>query len=85
MSFYTGKWIHGYKWDELPIDEYVINRVEYLEEQEKQPLMKNGMPSFEWIPDLEVVDEYDKDREEILAVVNDVNEDVEVEQPTPPL
>ena len=43
--------------------------------------MKNGMPSFEWRPGLEVVDEYDKDREETLAIVNDANEDVEVGQP----
>ena len=81
MSLYTGKQIHGYKWDELPIDEYVIDRVEFLAEQEKQPMMKNGMPSFEWRPGLEVVDEYDEDREETLAVVNSVNVDVEVGQP----
>ena len=36
--------------------------------------MKNGMPSFEWRPGLEVVDEYDEDREETLAIVNDDNE-----------
>ena len=65
----------------MSIDEYVIDRVEFLAEQEKQPMMKNGMPSFEWRPGLEVVDEYDEDREKTLAVVNNVNVDVEVEQP----
>ena len=48
MSSYSEKRIHGYKWDELPIDEYVIERVETLAEGEKQPLMHNGLPNFEW-------------------------------------
>ena len=50
MSLYSGKRIHGYKWKELPIDNYVIARVEELAEDEKQPLIRNGMPIFEWAP-----------------------------------
>ena len=40
MSLYSGKRIHGYKWDELPVDDYVIERVESLAEQKKQPIMQ---------------------------------------------
>ena len=47
MSLHSGKRIHGYEWEELPIDEHVIERVEALAEAEKQPIMHRGMPSFE--------------------------------------
>ena len=30
MSLYTGKEIHGDNWAELPIDNVVVKRVEYL-------------------------------------------------------
>ena len=33
MSLYTGKIIHGFQWDELPIDDHVIGRVEALAEE----------------------------------------------------
>ena len=48
MNKHTGRHIHGYHWTELPIDEYVISRVEKLAEDEKQPIMHNGVPCFEW-------------------------------------
>lgn len=47
MSLYSSKRIHGYTWEELPIDEYVIERVESLAEGEKQAIMHKCMPSFE--------------------------------------
>ena len=63
MSLYTGKRIHGYKWKELPIDEYVIDRVETLAEEEKQPIMKGGMPIFEWGPGEPIEDDFLNDEE----------------------
>ena len=42
--------IHGYIWDELAIDDYVVERVDELAKGEDQPLMYNGIPSFEWAP-----------------------------------
>jgi hypothetical protein len=35
MNLHTGRRIHGYHWTELPIDEYVISRVEKIAEDEK--------------------------------------------------
>ena len=81
MSLHSGKRIHGYNWDELPIDDYVVERVESLAETEEQPIMHNGMPSFEWAPGVEVTDEYDEDREDILAIENNVEEVAKFEQP----
>ena len=56
MSLHSGKRIHSYQWGELPIGNYVIERVEELAEIEKQPLMHNGIPSFEWAPGMEITD-----------------------------
>ena len=57
MSLHSGKRIHGYEWEELPIDEHVIERVEALAEAEKQKVMHRGMPSFEWAPGVPIEDE----------------------------
>ena len=46
MSLHSGKRIHGYNWDELPLDEYVTERVESLAAEQEQPLMHDGVPSF---------------------------------------
>ena len=60
MSLHSEKWIYGYKWDELHIDEYVIERVESLAEQEEQPIMHQEMPSFEWSPGTNVKDSLER-------------------------
>ena len=62
MSLYMGKRIHRYHWDELPIDEHMIERVESMAKKEDQPIMNRGLPCFEWahgvpINDLITVDE----------------------------
>ena len=56
MSLHTGKRIHGFIWDELPIDEYVIERVESLATEQGQPLMSDGTPIFEWTPGQQIKD-----------------------------
>ena len=48
MSLLTGKRIHGYIWDELPIGDDVIERVHELALEEKQPELVDGMSLFEW-------------------------------------
>eukprot|EP00957_Ditylum_brightwellii_P156119 11883531-Ditylum_brightwellii.AAC.1 len=50
MSLYTGAEIHSNNWDPLPIDDYCINTVEKLAEDEEQPLLPDNMPLFEWAP-----------------------------------
>ena len=71
MSLHSGRWIHVYKWDELPIDEYVIERVESLAKGQEQPIMHNGMPSFEWAPGVEVTDVWDDEQEEVLTIARE--------------
>ena len=50
MSLHTGKRIHSYHWDKLPIPDEVIDRVEELAKLESQPLLTNKQPMFEWSP-----------------------------------
>ena len=49
MSLYSGKRLHSYILEELPIYQDVIDRVEQLEREEKQPVLDNNQPLFEWI------------------------------------
>ena len=56
MSLFTGKRIHSYHWKELAISKEIIERVEYLAEQEGQPLLKDKHPFFEWRPGVEMMD-----------------------------
>ena len=48
MSLLTGKRIHAYKWNALPINNEVINQVHHLASSENQPELINGSVSFEW-------------------------------------
>ena len=50
MSLHTGRELHTNEWDELPIDEEVIARVEELAENEGQPELPDQYPLFEWSP-----------------------------------
>ena len=70
MSLYTGQKIHGFGWEELPIHDDVISRVEELAEDEKQPRLLNRVPLFEWAPGYKITDEEDEN-------VNPINEETE--------
>ena len=41
MSLYTGKRLHSYIWEEIPINQDTIDRVDQLEREEKQPVLDN--------------------------------------------
>ena len=47
MNLYSGKQIRGFKYEKLPIDKYVIARVEDVAEEEEQLVMHKVMPNFE--------------------------------------
>ena len=81
MSLHTGKRIHGFQWDELPIDEHVIQRVEALATEQKQPLMNRGKPCFEWSPGVEIKDIYEEEGEQVLTIANGENRNEIEEQP----
>ena len=59
QSLKTGKRIHSNQWKELPIPDHVVDRVEEMADDEGQPLMKNGMPIFEWSPGVPILDDTD--------------------------
>ena len=42
MSLYTGKRLHSYIWEEIPIDQDTIDRVDQLAREEKQPVLENN-------------------------------------------
>ena len=76
MSLCTGKRLHSYEWDELPIDEEVIARVEELATEKDAPLMDDGYPMLEWAPGVPIIDEVDAEpaaQEQIIEENNDIN------------
>ena len=80
ISLYSGKRIHGYKWERLPIDEHIIERVEQLAKVEEQPIMNRGMSYFEWAPAEEIEDETGVGDKQRLAIANGCTEIGEQDQ-----
>jgi hypothetical protein len=84
MSLYSGKRLHSYKWDELPIDDDVINRVEELGDIEDAPVMADGYPMFEWAPGEAIIDELgdiqDANAHDDLPHENNIEQQLENEQ-----
>ena len=56
MSLYSGKRLHGYIWEEIPIDKDTIDRVEQLARGGKQRVLDNNQTLFEWLPGKEIDD-----------------------------
>ena len=56
MSLNTGKRINSKHWDQLHIDEFVIDKVKELADKEEQPVIQNKFPHFEWGEGIEIED-----------------------------
>ena len=56
MSLYTGKRLHSYIWEEIPIDQDTIDRVDKPSREEKQAVLDNNQPLFEWLPGKQIED-----------------------------
>ena len=56
MSLYSGKRLHSYIWEELPIDQDTIDRFEQLTREEKQPVLDNNQHLFEWLTGKDIED-----------------------------
>ena len=56
MSLNTGKRIHSKNWEQLPIDEFVIDKVKELATKEEQPIIQNKCPLFKWNVGIEIED-----------------------------
>ena len=48
ISLNTGKILHSKHWNQIPIDEFVIDKVKELATNEEQPVIQNKYPLFEW-------------------------------------
>jgi hypothetical protein len=57
VSLTTGKRLSRQQWDELPMPDGVIARVEALAAEQEQPVFDNGAPLFEWSPGIAIADE----------------------------
>jgi hypothetical protein len=87
MSLVTGKRLSRHQWTEIPMTNAVISAVEAMAEMEGQPLIKGGVPLFEWRPnasvedfleeDVESADEYEHFSEDIFDPTEPDNDVVE--------
>ena len=79
MSLYTGKQLHSYNWQELPIDDETINRVEDLAKAEKAKQLSDKYPAFEWVPGISIIDELIP----LLGEAENMNNDDKIDQDLP--
>jgi hypothetical protein len=55
----TGKQLFRHQWTEIPMTNAVISAVGAMAEKESQPLIKGGVPLFEWQPNASVEDYFE--------------------------
>jgi hypothetical protein len=60
MSLVTGKRLSQHQWTKIPMTNAVISAVEAMAEKEGQPLIKGGVPLFEWRPNASVEEFFEK-------------------------
>jgi hypothetical protein len=86
MSLYTGKRLHSYHWQPLPIDDDVIARVHEFAVTEQQPPLFDGMPVFEWNVGFPIDNANDDDLSNASIEADVVAQPVEpLPQPFPPI
>ena len=64
MSLATGKQFHSFIWEDLPINDQVMQRVSDLTTKENQLEITKGHPIFKWIPGIPIIDKDDKNQNE---------------------
>ena len=75
----TGHWIHSYQWQELPITDTVIDRVEEMYTLEESSEIIYGYPNFDWIPGNKITDGYDNE-DIIYKTTDDASEYKHIER-----
>ena len=78
----TGKISDRRQWTVLPMPDGVVTTVENMALTEKQPLMKNCIPIFEWTPGSPIYDEQDTNEQQVhfeerYIIVENEEDDVE--------
>ena len=66
ISLYTGKILHIYEWTELPIENYVIEKVKKFSSYEKGQLVKDKYPMFEWVTGIPILDEIQEESPDMI-------------------
>ena len=66
MSLNTGKILHNKHWDQISIDEFVIDKVKELATNKEQPAIQNKCPFFERGVGIEIEDMNIEDNFDIL-------------------
>ena len=56
MNLYTAKKLHSYNWQELPIDNENISRIEELVQEEKVKRLTDTYPMFKWVRGVPIID-----------------------------
>ena len=56
MSLNTGKILHNKYWDQIPIDDFIIDKVKELATNEELSAIQNKYPLFEWGVGIEIED-----------------------------
>ena len=74
MSLYTGKRLHSYEWNELPISDEVVDIVEALAEEQKARLMADGYPMLEWSLGVPIIDKLEENNDDIKEEIE--NEEI---------
>ena len=77
MLLNTGKLIHSYNWESLPISDDVITCVEDLAEEQNQSSIINLQPLFEWSPSHRIDDEIPTTIQEQAKPVNNEAQEIE--------
>ena len=78
ISLYTGKILHIYEWTELPIENYVIEKVKKFSTYEKGQLVKDKYPMFEWVTGIPILDEIQEESPDMIDEDELDVEDVEI-------
>ena len=78
ISLYTGKILHIYEWTELPIENYVIEKVKKFSSYEKGQLVKDKYPMFEWVTGIPILDEIQEESPDMIDEDELDVEDVEI-------
>jgi len=60
MSLNTGKRFHSKKWQVLPFNQDIINKVHSIAADENQPVMPDKVPIFEWAPGIDFPYDFDE-------------------------
>ena len=72
ITLNTGKGIYYKRCEQIPIDEYMIVKVNKLATNEKEPMINNKYPLFEWISGLEIGNINVEENEENLDIVDNI-------------